>query len=966
MYEHIPTIAWSPDGGTIAITNGNDINLLDTTTWKLVEKIPTHANVFGIAWSPDGGTIASSSENRINLWNVKTGKLSEKIPTYANVFGIAWSLDGKTIALVDGNRIKFWDIKTCKLRDTIITGGSTFGIAWSPDGGTIASSSENRINLWDAKTGKLHEKIMLDAPVYCVAFSPDGRSLAYGAKDTVHILNNKHEKATLEGHKDIILSISFSSNSKFISTKSIDNTVIIWNHDTLEMVNHIKEPFGPTYYLNTPHAFHPEAPILATLGINNSIHIWELDVDTLLGAPTTSSVQYTNAKVVLVGDSGVGKSGIGLVLSGEPFVATDSTHGRRVWKFDSKEVKLESSRKETRETILWDLAGQPGYRLIHQLHLNEVAAALVVFDARSETDPFAGVRYWDRALCQAQRIQGDSAPTMKKFLVAARIDRGGIGVSKSRIDSLVEDMGFDGYFETSARDGKNIAELADAIRKGLDWGSLPKVSSTKLFQCIKEFLIEEKETGRLLSTSKDLYSTFLKYGKYPSETDELFEPFETCIRLVESRGLIKKLSFGNLVLLQPELLDSYASALVNGAKEEPDGMGCIAEEDAKAGRFHLSEDERIKDKEIEKLLLIATIEDLLSHEIALRESADDGVHLVFPSQFTREWEDVPDPEGKAVVFRFEGPVLNIYSTLAVRLSHSGLFTKKDMWKNAVIYNAKVGGACGMYLREIGGGRGELTLFFDLVTSEETRFQFEEYVHTHLQRRALMETIHRQRIFACSNCHETITEKQAKRRRERGFDTINCPVCDTSISLLDREELLTSALISSTSEIDQSADIKRDLETATSIIQGKIETGDFDVFLCHNSVDKPKVKEIGEKLKEHGILPWLDEWDLRPGFPWQGELERQIEHIKSAAVFVGKDGLGPWQQKELDAFLREFVERECPVIPVLLSDAPKKPKLPIFLKGMTWTDFRENKPDPIENLIWGITGKRSIDPRLMKK
>src|SRR5207249_6716161 len=58
--------------------------------------------------------------------------------------------------------------------------------------------------------------------------------------------------------------------------------------------------------------------------------------------------------------------------------------------------------------------------------------------------------------------------------------------------------------------------------------------------------------------------------------------FETCIGRVESRDLIRRLSFGNLVLLQPELLDSYASALVNAVKGEPDGLGSIAEEKARA------------------------------------------------------------------------------------------------------------------------------------------------------------------------------------------------------------------------------------------------------------------------------------------------------------------------------------------------------------------------------------------------
>jgi len=114
------------------------------------------------------------------------------------------------------------------------------------------------------------------------------------------------------------------------------------------------------------------------------------------------------------------------------------------------------------------------------------------------------------------------------------------------------------------------------------------------------------------------------------------------------------------------------------------------------------------------------------------------------------------------------------------------------------------------------------------------------------------------------------------------------------------------------------------------------------------------------LKNRGILPWLDEWELQPGLPWQRLLERQIGQIKSAAVFVGKDGIGPWQHRELDAFLREFVNRGCPVIPILLPDAPKEPELPIFLKGMTWVDFRRQDPKPIEQLLWGISGRRGLN------
>ena len=124
------------------------------------------------------------------------------------------------------------------------------------------------------------------------------------------------------------------------------------------------------------------------------IRIWELNFDVLLGRGRRSdSVCYKNAKVVLVGDSGVGKSGLALRMATGKFEATESTHGRHVWLFDSCEVPLEGGRKQARETLLWDLAGQPGYRLVHQLNIDDAAVALVLVDARSETDPLGPAEF---------------------------------------------------------------------------------------------------------------------------------------------------------------------------------------------------------------------------------------------------------------------------------------------------------------------------------------------------------------------------------------------------------------------------------------------------------------------------------------------------------------------------------------------------------------------------------------------
>ncbi|HLZ81567.1 MAG TPA: TIR domain-containing protein, partial [Ktedonobacteraceae bacterium] len=843
-----------------------------------------------------------------------------------------------------------------------------FNIAWSPEGHILASASEDKtIRLWNTENGKCL-LVLTDHSdmVYSVAWSPDGQILASSSADkTIRLWDHKtgRQIRILEGHTSSVICVTFSRDGRILASKSHDGTVQIWRTDTWEP-GVILDEYSSSSMVCAGLSFHPHLPILATLGEKDTnIRIWDLDFATILGiSPSIPSFHYTNAKVVLVGDSGVGKSGLGLVLTGQDFAPTESTHGRHVWTLESEEVTLTNGRKETRETLLWDLAGQPGYRMIHQLHLNEVAVALVVFDARSETDPFAGVYHWDRALRLAQRVQGNAAPPMKKFLVAARIDRGGTGVSQARIKALIDELGFDGYFETSAKDRKNIEELIEAIKEAIDWEAQPKVSSTDLFQRIKDFLVTEKEDGRLLSTVDDLYHTFLKIDKTAERPENLYEQFKTCIGRVESRGLIRQLSFGKLVLLQPEMLDAYASALVNAVKDEPEGLGSISEEALHAVNFTIPQDERLKDREQEKVLLIAMVEDLLRYEVALREQADDGPYLVFPSQSTRVNPDLPDPEGKAAIFSFEGPVLNVYATLAVRFSHSGLFKMKALWQNAVTYTARTGGTCGMFLRNIGEGRAELTLFFDKAVSAQTCLHFDEYVQIHLQRRALAESVKRRRIFVCETCGYVIPDQLVQRRLQRGLNWLNCPDCEKQrILLLDWEERLMATPSSVVQEMDRAADEQRDHETSQTTLRGKIETEDFDVFLCHNGEDKAAVKKIGVKLKEWGILPWLDEWELRPGLPWQPLLEQQIKQIKSAAVFVGKNGRGPWQDMELYAFLRRFTKRDekGPVIPVILADCANEPELPAFLEGMTWVDFRKQEPDPMERLVWGITGVREL-------
>lgn len=151
-------------------------------------------------------------------------------------------------------------------------------------------------------------------------------------------------------------------------------------------------------------------------------------------------------------------------------------------------------------------------------------------------------------------------------------------------------------------------------------------------------------------------------------------------------------------------------------------------------------------------------------------------------------------------------------------------------------------------------------------------------------------------------------------------------------------------------------VQRDLINWPNVANTENQRRTFDVFLIHNSKDKPAVRQLARALWERGLKVWLDEEQLVPGQRWQQALEEMIQVTHSAAVLVGKDGLGPWEISEVRAWLLRFVERGLPVIPVLLPGAPDEPKLPLFLRAFNHVDLRNGlTEDGLNRLEWGITG-----------
>ena len=955
------SIAWADIGHVLAIGTGSEIRVIHTLTGKQTRSFTDRSSVIALRWSSDGNFLASINEDReVSIWNTDPTLKHVARRTFPEAAAcIAWHRTEPLLAVAyDNGTVRIWDAsldipkKIYRPRAVGIT-----SLAWSPDAKFLAAGTvTGDVTIWHRSTGAPAGVLQGHTrAVSSMVWSHENGTLVTASFDgTVRIWHVEDSRALqiFEGHSPYITEINYLPGRSALLAHSIDRTLRVW-------------------LLDRPQEAGVQQGVIANVAVNGRtgeiaaalaehkeyVGVWEFDPERLDEArDATTSVHYRNAKIVVVGDTGSGKSALSLVLTGSPFVPTESTHGRHVKVLAAEEARSEDGTVENREALLWDLAGQPGYRLVHQLHLNEVEVALIVFDARSDTNPFAGVQHWARALRLAERVGGSGRP-VAKFLVAARTDRGGIGVPAPRIEALLQQLQIDRYFETSAKEMWGIDELRAAVRAAIDWNQLPRVTSTQLLQEIREFLIAEKDAGRILTRFPELYKRFTASRPHNGGGD-FRQEFDVCIGRVESRGLIKRLSFGDYVLLQPEYVDAYASAIVNHAKDEPDGFGSIAEDLVLSGRFPMPASERIANKTLEKLLLVTTVQDLLHHEIAIREDAGVGRQLVFPSQLTRENPEIPDPGGKSATFTFEGPIQNIYSTLVVRLMHSGTFRKKEMWRNAVTFTTKANEECGLFLRELGEGKGEITVFFGASTEDLSRGRFEEFVHQHLSRRSIPQTLAVKRAIVCPSCREPVTDSQIRKRLEKGHTSMICPVCDTTVPLDEYSEM-PETLSSDIEALDRNADARARRETAATVISGKRAAGDFDVFLCHNTEDKESVRSIAERLKQRGVMPWLDEWELRPGFSWQRILEEQISQIRSAAVFIGETGVGPWQRQEIEAFLQEFVNRGVPVIPVLLESAPAKPQLhvPVFLRSFTWVDFRVVEPDPLEKLVWGITGDR---------
>lgn len=152
-------------------------------------------------------------------------------------------------------------------------------------------------------------------------------------------------------------------------------------------------------------------------------------------------------KVLMVGDSGVGKSCMLLRFVdqqyNETYISTIGVDFRiKTVEIAGKKVKLQ----------IWDTAGQERFRTITSSYYRGAHGIMVVYDTTSEHS-FTNVKQW---IHEITRYAGDH---IEKILVGNKCDQ----TTRKEVNyttgkQLADDLGMN-FIETSAKSGTNINEL---------------------------------------------------------------------------------------------------------------------------------------------------------------------------------------------------------------------------------------------------------------------------------------------------------------------------------------------------------------------------------------------------------------------------------------------------------------------------------------------------------------------------
>jgi small GTP-binding protein len=788
--DRINRIAWSPDGRFLASpSDDKTIRIWDAVDGgECAAILEGHTNVVNsVAWSPNNSWLVSGSDDRtIQIWDATNWRTVKTLGGQSGgIVTVEWSHDGQLLASGSEKRITLWRTESWEnIQVFDISLDTINSIAWSPDDnaivfGGVAIGKTDSFELLNIETGNILWKITAKNHVRCVLWAPDGSQIASCSNDDmIYVVNPQTGLATnvLEGHTDYVASISFSADGRLLSSKSSDGTIRFWSTEKWLEVTKLSELTVNDTNYKCGLAFHPNLSRLATLGNGGtSIRIWDINTDVLLGnKPPTESVHYTTAKLVLVGDSGVGKTGLGWRLAKGEYKEQDSTHGQQFWVVpDLKKTREDGTECEA---VLWDLAGQHIYRSIHSIFLDDVDASLVMFDPTNRQEPLKGAQFWLEQLKGKKQLP----PTV---LVGARLDRGAPVLSKQELDQFCQKYGISGgYIGTSAKSGEGLDQLVETLKQQIPWDEMTTTVTTVTFKRIKDFVLSLKEKPDrkgVLVRPDDLQIMLVNTDEDWNFTDA---EMMTAVGHLANHGYVTLLggsSGENYILLAPELLASVAASIFLHADKHPRELGAINETELLQGKYPIEEFKGLEKGE-QQVLLDATVVRFLEHSICFRESFGNDNLLIFPSLIKQKRplkDDVPSTDDISYVVR--GRVENIYATLVVLLGYTPSFDRINQWQNQAQYETKDGNICGFRLVEDREGEIELILYYGNAMPQESRDDFQALFEQFLYQRDV-EVISFPPVI-CPNGHRQERATVVKRSQE-GKKSIFCDECGAKTTL----------------------------------------------------------------------------------------------------------------------------------------------------------------------------------------
>ena len=152
-------------------------------------------------------------------------------------------------------------------------------------------------------------------------------------------------------------------------------------------------------------------------------------------------------KVIVVGNSGVGKSCLSLRATEDVFEENHQTtiatsfYNFKV-KINDKPINLQ----------IWDTCGQEKYRSLIKNYYQNSSLAIIVYSVTDEKS-FEEVNEWYK------EIKLNTAPDCKIFLIGNKVDSPERKVSTEQGNKFKNDFNFDLFMETSAKSGFNAKEL---------------------------------------------------------------------------------------------------------------------------------------------------------------------------------------------------------------------------------------------------------------------------------------------------------------------------------------------------------------------------------------------------------------------------------------------------------------------------------------------------------------------------